>query len=140
MNASKLLNSEPSIGGIVREFAAETLRQAADHPETLPAWVAGEASRMNALFIGPGLDRSYPDLERDPQWNVPDGLGKNLCIQMRIDAETRKAVEAAFAMFASSVLNTVAMPEAKAKAYLHDVCKMMTAALLGVPGPWVLPE
>lgn len=139
MNASKLLNSEPSIRVIVREFAAETLRQAADHQSTFMEWVAGETLRMNSLFIGPGLSWDYPNLERDPQWNIPDGLGKHLSIHMRLDTEMRMAARTAFAMFASSVINTIGMEEDEAKRYLDAICDTMTSALRGLPGPWFLP-
>jgi hypothetical protein len=139
LTADTMLNSEPSVRRIVRAFAAELLRVAADSPEQVVPFVERESYRLNALFLGQGTHASYSELAVDPTWNKPDGLGKQIAITMGIDGDLRFTVRAAFAMFASAVLDAVNLGERARETYLDSICATLCSALLGLPGRWELP-
>lgn len=139
LTADRMLNSEPSVRRIVRAFAAELLRRMADDPASVMSFVETESYRLNALFLGQGTHAAYSGLVVDPTWNKPDGLGKQVAITMMIDGDTRFAVRAAFAMFASAVLDAVNLGERARETYLDSICATLCSALLGLPGHWELP-
>jgi ADP-ribose pyrophosphatase YjhB (NUDIX family) len=130
-DATGSLSDAQTVHAIVRTFAAELLRHAADSPGTLMTWLDEECRRMNLLFVGPGLPAGrYSELQRTG-WNSPDCLGTHLCIRLALPCETRRAARDTFVHFASAVLDTDELPEAEHRAKLDKLCDELTAALLG---------
>lgn len=95
------LNSAGEVEKIVRAFAADFVRRygVVSHADFM-GWLEPECARMNALFIGPGLD-SMP-YDRGP-WNTPDHLGQHITLAMGLDTELRSAVRDAFMVFAADL-------------------------------------
>jgi hypothetical protein len=128
MATKRSLGSGAVVDRIIREFAAEVLRNT--QRKDFMAWLSFECLRMNNLFTGVyGSDKYVQG-----PWNCEDRVGSFVHSVFVIDGETRFAVRDAFMIFKNALLKLVkeggAFDDAR-RAKLDEMVGEMRDALLG---------
>jgi hypothetical protein len=128
MATKRSLGSDAVVDRIIREFAAEVLRNT--QRKDFMAWLTFECLRMNNLFMGVyGSDKYLQG-----PWNCEEQVGSFVQGVFVINGETRFAVRDAFMIFTNALLKLVKEGEAfddPRRAKLDEMVGEMREALLG---------
>lgn len=124
------LNDGAVVNRIIRDFAAEVLRDAG-RPGFMDR-LAFECRCMNGLFMGDGESDKYL---KGP-WNRPDQIGEFVLLAMQINGETHNAVRDAFMVFSHRLLKLAHKDgfDESHKADIDGVVRELRDALIGVTG------
>ena len=127
------LNSIPVVAGILKEYAAESIRRVGE-PGGLE-WVLQRARQLNATFLGHGY--ADPIIYATGPWNTPEFVGNNCIRALRINGEDREGPMLALLAMVSELVDIVQAHEGEHPAEfgprMDAVILRTRNALLGLP-------